>query len=71
MKEKKLVFRKQNVLYERKISRCREKGVCPECRGRGLEKVLQNEYYYVEPSKCAGCQGTGKFTDWNRLKVIS
>jgi DnaJ-class molecular chaperone len=51
--------------HEKKISKMRSQGTCPDCRGRGFIPMFSE---FVEFSTyaddCHGCNGSGLFTDW-------
>lgn len=50
--------------YDRHVSNMEEKGLCPDCRGKGFNAYAPNEYYYSNVYECSGCNGSGSFTDW-------
>lgn len=51
--------------YEKKVSKMRSHGACPDCRGRGFIPMFSE---FVEFSTyvddCHGCNGSGLFSDW-------
>lgn len=56
-------------LYEKKIAQAESLGQCPECRGKGFQMPLANEYFYADTYDCPGCNGTGTFSSWSENKL--
>ncbi|RFU61818.1 methionine aminopeptidase [Peribacillus glennii] len=50
--------------YAKHVSNMEEKGLCPDCRGKGFNAYAPNEYYYSHVYDCSGCNGSGSFSDW-------
>ncbi|MEB2491147.1 methionine aminopeptidase [Peribacillus frigoritolerans] len=41
-----------------------EKGLCPDCYGRGYSSFVPTEYHFSDIHDCPGCNGTGAYADW-------
>jgi len=52
-------------LNEKRIAQAETLGHCPECKGRGFQIPIVNEYTYFESYECPGCNGKGSFSEWN------
>ena len=52
-------------LYEKRIAEAESLGHCPDCRGKGFQMPLANEYYLADTYDCPGCNGNGTFASWN------
>lgn len=50
--------------YEQKVSDMQERGLCPECRGLGINTIGLNEYLNYAQYSCPGCDGTGQYSSW-------
>jgi DnaJ-class molecular chaperone len=50
--------------HEKHVALMQEKGLCPDCRGRGYNAYMPHEYSYHNIYDCQSCNGTGSFTDW-------
>jgi DnaJ-class molecular chaperone len=52
--------------YEKKITKMRSQGTCPDCYGRGFNSMPLSDIAgmtsYVDD--CHGCNGSGLFADW-------
>jgi hypothetical protein len=51
--------------YEKHVSNMAAQGLCPDCRGKGFNAYVPNEYYYSNVYDCPGCNGSGNFSDWS------
>ncbi|WP_240374914.1 methionine aminopeptidase [Bacillus piscicola] len=51
--------------YEQKIDKMRVEGKCPDCRGKGFT-IMSGDYLHASPLDCAGCNGSGVFSDWEK-----
>jgi DnaJ-class molecular chaperone len=51
--------------HERRVLEMESLGRCPMCNGRGFNSFSMYEYYYAEPVECAGCYGSGNYSDWH------
>lgn len=46
-----------------------EKGLCPECYGKGFHTFTGHEYsFYGSTLDCPGCEGSGLYSDWSALQ---
>lgn len=61
----------QAQMYQKKVEKMRDQGLCPDCRGRGYNPAAVNAYVYMPTYDytCAGCNGTGSFSDWNSREL--
>lgn len=50
--------------YEKRITKMRSRGTCPDCRGRGFNPLAINEFLVTTDYYCYGCKGSGLFSDW-------
>lgn len=55
-----------SIRQERKIEMMREQGLCPECKGRGVHVPISDYQFSYMYYDCGGCEGSGKFTDWEK-----
>lgn len=55
--------------FEKHIASMEEKGLCPDCRGRGFDSYAPNEYYYNSVYECSGCNGSGAYHDWAEIQT--
>ena len=49
---------------EKHIALMQDKGLCPDCRGRGFSSYAPYEYSYTNVYDCSGCNGSGSYVDW-------
>jgi DnaJ-class molecular chaperone len=55
--------------YENHLSQMKELNKCPDCYGRGYFVYPAIEYTYLELSpECTGCNGSGRYNDWESIK---
>jgi len=56
----------QEQRQERQIQSMQEKGLCPDCNGKGFNIPISE--FYITPSyyDCPGCNGSGNYTDWTQ-----
>lgn len=55
--------------YEQRITEMQAKGLCPDCRGLGINTIGLNEYLNYSLYHCPGCDGTGQYSDWVNLNT--
>ncbi|WP_091660812.1 hypothetical protein [Alteribacillus iranensis] len=51
--------------YEQRIAKMRDAGKCPDCDGKGFT-IMAGDYLSAAPLDCAGCNGSGSFSDWEK-----
>ncbi|MGX2958144.1 methionine aminopeptidase [Peribacillus sp. JNUCC 23] len=49
---------------EKHIALMQDKGLCPDCRGRGFSSYAPYDYSYTNVYDCLGCNGSGSYVDW-------
>lgn len=51
---------------QNKIAKMRDQGLCPDCRGTGINSYMLNDYVYMnaEHYNCPGCDGSGSYDSW-------
>ncbi|MBM7570342.1 methionine aminopeptidase [Aquibacillus albus] len=54
-----------NSRYQKKVSKAKADGVCPDCGGRGIE-IMPYEHFFDSSFQCAGCNGSGLYDDWEK-----
>ena len=52
---------------EKHRTKMEEKGLCPECYGRGYTSFVPTEYHFSDIHDCPGCNGSGTYMDWAAL----
>ncbi len=52
--------------YEKKMTKHRDEGTCPDCQGSGLNAMASIDYvgYTITNDGCPGCRSTGMYKDW-------
>lgn len=54
-----------NARYEKRVAKMEEKGLCPECSGRGFNAYGHEYFYGSHVMDCPGCNGTGSYNEWH------
>lgn len=56
----------------KRMQKMRERDTCPDCRGRGFNPIMLNEFTYIgayDDYKCPGCDGSGRYSDWEQMET--
>ncbi len=51
-------------MKQKKIENMKTLDLCPDCHGKGF-MVYPAEHYFTTSYECAGCNGTGNFSEWS------